>query len=266
MMKTRKMKLKDIVLVSGGFDPLHNGHIQLFKSAATLGHELVVGLNSDEWLVRKKGKAFLAFEERKTIVESIGCVDYVWAFDDSDDTADRFLKNARGHWPENIIIFANGGDRNQLSTPEDCEIYDIIPQYNIGGQKSNSSSTILKEWTANKTKRKWGSYLELHEDDRVKVKELTIKPFSGISYQRHFLRSEIWFVSHGKCTVRHSQGTATSYTMHNLREDDVFTVRANEWHQIDNPYSEPCKIIEIQYGEETDEDDIERYVYGSGPI
>ena len=65
MMKTRKMKLKDIVLVSGGFDPLHNGHIQLFKSAATLGHELVVGLNSDEWLVRKKGKAFLAFEERK---------------------------------------------------------------------------------------------------------------------------------------------------------------------------------------------------------
>ena len=265
MMK-KKMKLKDIVLVSGGFDPLHNGHIQLFKSAAGLGHNLIVGLNSDAWLERKKGRAFLPFQERKTIVESIGCVDAVWEFNDEDDTANELLAWARETFPENVIIFANGGDRNKYTTPEDFEKYDIIPQFNIGGQKSNSSSTILKDWKSDKTERNWGSYLELLKDNRVKVKELTIDPYKSISYQKHFLRSEIWFVSHGKCTVRHSQGKPTSYLMHNLREDDVFVVRANEWHQIANDYSVPCKIIEIQYGEETDEDDIERYVYGSGGL
>ena len=145
------MKLKDIVLVSGGFDPLHNGHIQLFKSAAGLGHNLIVGLHSDAWLERKKGRAFLPFQERKTVIESIGCVDDVWEFNDEDDTANELLEWAREKFPENVIIFANGGDRNKFTTPEDFEKYDIVPQFNIGGQKSNSSSTILQDWKSQRT-------------------------------------------------------------------------------------------------------------------
>ena len=72
------------VLVSGGFDPLHSGHIEYFKQAATLGPKLVVALNSDEWLVNKKGKFFMPFIERKAIVENLSCVDLVVNFEDDE--------------------------------------------------------------------------------------------------------------------------------------------------------------------------------------
>ena len=77
--------MKRIVLVTGGFDPIHSGHIEYFNSAKRFGDELIVGLNSDEWLTRKKGKAFMPFKERKAIIESLKMVDKVIDFDDSDD-------------------------------------------------------------------------------------------------------------------------------------------------------------------------------------
>jgi len=83
------------VLVTGGFDPLHSGHIAYFKEARTLGNKLVVGVNSDEWLARKKGRAFMDFEVRKAILQSIQYVDQVISFDDSDDTAINAIDYAR---------------------------------------------------------------------------------------------------------------------------------------------------------------------------
>jgi D-beta-D-heptose 7-phosphate kinase/D-beta-D-heptose 1-phosphate adenosyltransferase len=76
-----------IVLVTGGFDPLHSGHIAYFKEAKKLGSKLVVGLNSDEWLTRKKGRPFLTIDERRTIVEALELVDSVITFDDSNGSA-----------------------------------------------------------------------------------------------------------------------------------------------------------------------------------
>ena len=76
-----------IVLVTGGFDPLHSGHIAYFKEAKKLGSKLVVGLNSDNWLTQKKGKPFLTIDERKTILEALSIVDSVITFDDSDGSA-----------------------------------------------------------------------------------------------------------------------------------------------------------------------------------
>ena len=75
------------VLVTGGFDPLHSGHIQYFKAAKSLGDKLVVGVNSDDWLIRKKGRAFMPFVERASIIRELNMVDRIIAFDDSDDTA-----------------------------------------------------------------------------------------------------------------------------------------------------------------------------------
>ena len=75
------------ILVTGGFDPLHSGHIAYFKAAKELGTKLVVGLNSDEWLTRKKGRPFMPFEERLAIIKELSVVDRVISFDDSDDTA-----------------------------------------------------------------------------------------------------------------------------------------------------------------------------------
>ena len=87
-----------VVLVTGGFDPLHSGHIAIFNRARELGDKLVIGLNSDAWLERKKGKAFMPFNERQTILQSLHMVDMVIAFDDSDDTAKDAIK--KGATPE----------------------------------------------------------------------------------------------------------------------------------------------------------------------
>ena len=78
----------NVVLVTGGFDPLHSGHIEYFKAAKKLRQmNLIVGVNSDEWLTRKKGRPFMPFEERIAIIKELTCVDKVIGFDDSDDTA-----------------------------------------------------------------------------------------------------------------------------------------------------------------------------------
>ena len=111
--------------------------------------------------------------------------------------------------------------------------------------------------------RIWGHYLRLFEDGAVKLKELVVEPGKGISYQRHFHRSEIWFVSKGRCYVKHARNTDTpdQFSTMLLETDDVIPIRAGEWHQIYNTFDTPCHIIEIQFGEKTDEDDIERLEY-----
>ena len=78
---------KSIIVLSGGFDPVHKGHLRMFREASWLGHQVIIGLNSDEWLTRKKGKPFMEFEERKEILEGMKYINQVIPFDDSDDTA-----------------------------------------------------------------------------------------------------------------------------------------------------------------------------------
>jgi mannose-6-phosphate isomerase-like protein (cupin superfamily) len=82
-----------------------------------------------------------------------------------------------------------------------------------------------------------------------------------MSFQRHFLRNEIWFVSKGKCSVNFSKKDPENYEEISLDTEDTFHVKKESWHQIFNPFDQPCHIIEIQYGEETNEDDIERLRY-----
>ena len=243
-----------VAVVSGGFDPLHSGHLRLFNEAAQLGDRLVVCLNSDEWLERKKGSPFMPFNERRAIVLALAVVDEVIAFNDSDDSCREGLKVIQHmHDKDDTIIFCNGGDRVGGNILEHgMEGINFV--YGIGGyQKAMSSSEILRL-----VKKSWGQYRVLFEDKKCKVKELIIEPGEGISYQRHFRRSEIWFISKGRCTVKHSKDDKYKYKEHKLKEDDVFTVRKNEWHQITNEHFFPCHIIEIQYGEKMSELDIER--------
>lgn len=141
-----------IVVVSGGFDPLHSGHIALLRDAAELGDILVAGLNSDAWLARKKGKPFMEFLERKAVLGAIQWVDAVWQFDDSDGTACDLLNKIRNYYltgdsaEEYEFIFANGGDRNETNNAEaNVEGWKFV--YGIGGSdKKNSSSKLLKDW------------------------------------------------------------------------------------------------------------------------
>jgi D-beta-D-heptose 7-phosphate kinase/D-beta-D-heptose 1-phosphate adenosyltransferase len=141
--------VKTVVLITGGFDPIHSGHIEYIKSAKELGDFLVVGVNSDWWLVRKKGKAFLPWVERAAIVDAIKGVDMTIAFDDRDDTAKDAITYVRHSFPTAKIIFANGGDRTKENIPE-MNITDknIEFIFGVGGaNKKNSSSWILNKWS-----------------------------------------------------------------------------------------------------------------------
>lgn len=138
--------MEKIVLVTGGFDPLHSGHLAYLKEARKLGDKLIVGINSDDWLTRKKGKSFLPEKERHEILSAIRYVDGCILFNDNDDTAIEAIKNVRMLFPFAQIIFANGGDRTSDNIPE-MIFDDVIFMFGVGGKdKKNSSSWILKKY------------------------------------------------------------------------------------------------------------------------
>ena len=140
--------MPDIVLVSGGFDPIHSGHIKLISEASLHG-KVVVLLNSDTWLRNKKGKAFLPINERKIIMESIKNVIDVLEFDDNDKSCIDGIKKAIVKYKNHKIKFANGGDRDSKNILElkFCKDNKIETLWGVGGNdKSNSSSWILKKW------------------------------------------------------------------------------------------------------------------------
>ncbi len=252
--------MKTLVLITGGFDPLHSGHIAYIQSAKKLGDVLAVGINSDAWLTRKKGSAFMPFNERMNIVKNIKDVDFVLEFNDDDGSAKSAIKLVRQTWPDHKIIFANGGDRTNSNIPEmDCGIDNVEFVFGVGGSnKMNSSSWILQEWKAPKTERPWGYYRVLHEVPGMKVKELTVEPGKSLSMQRHKLRSEYWIVSEGQAVVNRATPLDYQLPSAELDKHDQLHVIKQEWHQLTNPYDHPLKIVEIQYGEQCIEEDIER--------
>jgi len=255
-----------ITLVTGGFDPLHSGHIAYLKEASKLGDKLVVGLNSDEWLTRKKGRPFLNFQERAEILESLIMVDSVLAFDDSDGSARGAifkLKSTEGYGKK--IIFANGGDRDNTNTPE-LVTYGEDPQvefaYGVGGyDKKNSSRWILEEWKQPKVQRNWGWYRVLQDRPGYKIKELVISPGKSLSMQKHEFRSENWYVLKGHCAIKVDDGNDLKAV--DLESNDSYDINKGVWHQGINDTNNFCHILEVQYGEKCVEEDIERR-YGGG--
>jgi cytidyltransferase-like protein len=252
--------MKRIVLVTGGFDPLHSGHIAYFNAAKELGDILIVGLNSDEWLQRKKGRSFMHIYEREKIVSSLKVVDKVVCYPDADGSSKNAITGVRAMYPEATIIFANGGDRTVNNIPEmDVNDSNLIFKFGVGGEnKANSSSWILDEWKAPKTERQWGHYRVIYQHDGTKVKELTVMPGKSLTMQRHKFRAEHWHVVEGMCEVGRKMDSGYSLPSRLLTKHQTVNIAEQEWHQLHNPYSSPCRLVEIQYGAYCDEDDIER--------
>lgn len=136
------------VIVSGGFDPLHEGHIELIARARSYGDRLVVLLNSDEWLIRKKGYALLPFKTRQAVLRAMRAVDWVQGFDDVDGTAREGLNDIviESHFTGDSFIFINGGDRDEtIPEFEWCATYDVMMEFGVG-QKIASSSDLMRPY------------------------------------------------------------------------------------------------------------------------
>ena len=250
-----------ISVVSGGFDPIHSGHLAYIQAAKKLGEKLIVLLNSDHWLIKKKGKFFLPFSERKAILKALKDVDQVVAFDDSDGSCVNGLLALNKKYPKDQITFCNGGDRTEENIPE-LALEGINFEFQVGGDdKKNSSSKILQEWEMPHEDRTWGNFSVLFNNGIVKVKELSISPKNGMSFQRHFEREEIWFIHSGACKIYLQEKTQREAKPIMLKEGDLLTLKKEAWHQITNPFDETCKIIEIQYGSRVEEEDIERQFF-----
>ena len=248
-----------IILVTGGFDPLHSGHIEYFKAAKQLGNLLIVGINSDAWLARKKGRAFMPATERKSIIENLHQIHKVIEFDDTDNSAIDAIKKVKELFPRDKIVFANGGDRTKDNIPE-MVFEDVEFVFGVGGtNKANSSSWILEEWRTPKTGRAWGYYRVLHEvENHVKLKELTVNPKTCLSMQRHQDRAEHWFVAEGTATVYTIDRSSDMDLLGEYTQHQHIHINRTQWHKLCNETDHPLRVIEIQYGENCVEEDIER--------
>jgi D-beta-D-heptose 7-phosphate kinase/D-beta-D-heptose 1-phosphate adenosyltransferase len=237
--------MNNVICVSGGFDPLHLGHLAMLREASERG-QLVVIINSDEWLLRKKGFVFLPWLERAAIIKDLRYVADVSAVNDDDGTVCEALARLKPRY------FANGGDRNSDNTPEGqlCKDLGIEMLWNVGGGKTGSSSAIArKQWVP----RLWGGYTVLDEGAGYKVKKVVIDPGQSISLQYHNHRSEYWYMAGPKAMVQLgdeffevAQGSAPVVVSHEMV------------HQLTNSGEEPLTVIEIQSGNYLEEDDIIR--------
>ncbi|MDA9925340.1 adenylyltransferase/cytidyltransferase family protein [Gammaproteobacteria bacterium] len=258
-----------ICLVTGGFDPLHRGHIEYFKAAKKSSKYLVVGLNSDDWLIRKKKYLFMPVNERRAIIENLKFVDAVIEFDDKDNSACDAIYECLKFSKK--VIFANGGDRGKENTPElkqFSENQSVEFIYEIGGkEKINSSSWMVDDFinhyassiktdhfiSTEKIIAPWGEHSAFIDEAGFKVKQLNVNPGGKLSLQKHEHRSEHWVVVRGQATVEIDSKISL------VNSGEYVFIPLHSIHRLSNEHTEELIVIEVQCGKILEESDITRY-------
>ena len=257
----------DYALVSGGVDPVHIGHLQMFKEAGELASNVVVLLNSDDWLTRKKGKPFMSADHRKAILEEMNCVHQVIIqTSDSDDSSSSAIMNFAIKNANAKICFCNGGDRRDTKTIREtkvCNTYNIPLEFGIGGDaKLASSSKLLDDYQTTVVERPWGRYRQLHNGEGYTVKELEVDPGQELSDQFHFHRSEHWIVLEGIGQLKQGATRQMPEREFYIPEGESVFIKPAQTHKLKNPGQIPLRIVEVWAGKVLEEADIERLDVG----
>tara|TARA_A100001015_G_scaffold308582_1_gene406453 strand:- start:6548 stop:7306 length:759 start_codon:yes stop_codon:yes gene_type:complete len=242
------------IIVSGGFDPLHIGHLRMFQEARKLGDYLIVIVNSDDFLLKKKGFIFMPSQERKEIIEGLSCVDEVVDAIDKDHTVSQTIASICKD--NHTYLFANGGDRAKPdSIPESdiCDKNNVQLIFNIGGEKIQSSSDLLKPFINTVEQKPWGYYEVYSEEKNYLVKKMVLSEGKLISLQSHNHRNEIWTIAQG-------EGKFTISDKEIIGEKgSTFKIDKKEIHRIENIGKGNLVVIETQIGDQISEEDIIRW-------
>ena len=250
-------KKYDFALLSGGFDPVHIGHLAMIKEASNIANNVVILLNSDNWLTRKKGKPFMVESQRALILEEFGSVSKVIVqINDDDDSSNEAIIEFHKNNPKKTICYCNGGDRSQedkIRESKVCKDLGIDLKFGIGGiHKLESSSNLIKNHLANIETRPWGNYHIIAKGKGYQIKEININPGKKQSLQRHKNRSEYWQIISGKGMVYLEDSKCI------LEKTDNIFIPQGDLHRLENIGDEILTLIEIQIGEKISEEDIDR--------
>ena len=254
---------KEYIVISGGFDPIHTGHLNLISDASKITNLLVI-VNNNDFLLNKKGFIFLDEEERLKILSSILGVDDIFLSIDKDHTVNQSIQYLIDSGKK-IKFFGNGGDRKSfIDIPESevCKKNNIELVFNLGGEKSQSSSSIAlslydqiqkKDKNTNFVEKPWGYYKTFISEGEYLLKKIFINPGEELSEQSHDFRDEHWIVVSGRISV------LTDIKIIEKETNDHIFIKKNTKHKITNNSDEPAIIIEVQTGSILSEDDIIRY-------
>lgn len=248
---------KITVAVSGGFDPIHIGHVRMFEEAKKHGTHLVVIVNNDNWLRTKKGYVFMPETERVELIKSFACVDDVILTDhDIDDTDRTVCRTLTQLKPD---VFANGGNRGETNTPEAsvCEDLGIAQVYNTGaGGKMQSSSWLVQDALKGATRsvRPWGHFNAHDKGEGWYLKTITVNPGQRLSLQYHHFREEYWMLIEGEVTATLGNDR-DSLVKTPLKKGEIFFIPQTAIHRLESETG--GKIVEIALGN-FDENDIIR--------